>query len=119
MPTKLADLMQSESVDIADRVLSQFEGHSDEALSLDEISNGVLGFEDSEEDFSIEGVRSWRPFNRYLISGSIRHVYYIFSVVGMALNLLVESGKVHTITIKNPSPHAMEWSPKYLTYYYV
>lgn len=119
MPIKLADLEQLKSIDMTTRVLSQFEGHSGEALTLDEISIGVLNSEKSDDDFSIEKVRNWRPGNRYFIYGNLRHIYYMLSVVEPTLNSLVASGKVKTISIENPSPHAMEWSPKYLTYYYI
>ncbi len=116
MPTPIENLKKEENIDLAAKILSLFEGHEDEAFSLSEISNGVFT---KAEDFDIEEVRQWMPFNRAFIYGNIRQVYYRISIINTALTLLVASGKLETISTNNPKPHKLEWSPPYLTYYHL
>lgn len=98
------------------KIMAQFEDCRGKALSFQEISNGVF---DSKDPFDIEQVRQWMPLEGNFLYGNIRQLWYRISVVGTALTLLVASGKLETISVKNPRPHSLEWSPTYLMYYYV
>ncbi len=114
MPTPIEELKKEENIDISAKILAVFEGHENEAFSFGEISNGVFV---SGEDFDIEDVRNWMPFNNAFIFGNLRQVYYRISIINSALNLLVASGKLETLSVKNPKPHKLEWSPPFITYY--
>lgn len=116
MPTPLEELKNGENVNIEAKILALFDNHEDEAFSFGEISNGVFV---SGENFDIEEVRNWMPFNQAFIFGNLRQVYYRISIINTALTLLVASGKLQAISVKNPKPHKLEWSPPYVTFYHL
>ncbi len=116
MPISLEDLEKEEDLDIFAKIMTVFDDHPGEALGFGEISNAI--FEGTYE-FHIEDVRTWMPFNQFLIYGDLRQVYYRITVIGTALTLLAASGKIKTKTIRNPNHHTAEFSPDYLLVYYV
>ncbi len=120
MPIPVEDLSAEESIDIESQILNLFEQHKEEALSFTEITNGVFDvYPPYGTNFDIEAVRFWMPMNQSFIFGNLRQVYYRLSIIGTALTTLLSAGKLKSRSIKNPKPHKVEWSPPFVTYYFL